>query len=103
MVRIPQGEVEVLRVQGTINAEPILAALRANGIPARTVGEALASVYGLTVDGLGEVAVVVLAEHAEQARELLLAGELHELELGEGETDNGEGGPQDAGAAVPDS
>jgi hypothetical protein len=71
MVRIPEGEVEVLRVQGLINAAPIVAALQANGIPARTVGEALGSVYGLTLDGLGEVAVVVPEEHEARARELL--------------------------------
>jgi hypothetical protein len=94
VVRAPEGEVEVLRVQGSVNAEPILAALRANGIPARTVGEALGSVYGLTLDGLGEVAVMVLEENAEQARDLLRSGELHELELAEGEemgTESGTG------------
>lgn len=79
----PDHEVEVLRVQGTINAEPILAALRANGVPARTRGEALGSVYGLTLDGLGEVAILVPAEHEAAARELLAAGDLHQLELGE--------------------
>jgi len=73
----------VLRVQGRINAEPILAALRANGISARAVGEALGSVYGLTLDGLGEVAIVVPQDSAEQARELLAAAEAHELEVGE--------------------
>lgn len=64
-------------------AEPILAALRANGIPARTVGEALGSVYGLTLNGLGEVAIVVPQEFEEPARALLAAAERHELELAE--------------------
>ena len=31
----PDGEVELLHIQGSINAEPVLAAFRANGIPAR--------------------------------------------------------------------
>lgn len=75
------GEAELLRVQGQLNAEPILAALRANGIPARTVGEALGSVYGLTLDGLGEVVVLVPAEHEPAARELLAAAEAHQLEV----------------------
>ena len=75
------GEIELLRVQGQINAEPILAALRANGIPARTVGEALGSVYGLTLDGLGEVTIVVPIEHEEQALELLAAAEGDQLAL----------------------
>jgi hypothetical protein len=75
------GEIELLRVQGQINAEPILAALRANGIPARTVGEALGSVYGLTLDGLGEVTIVVPLEHEEQALELLAAADGDQLAL----------------------
>jgi hypothetical protein len=82
-VRIPDGEVEVLRVDGFIAAEPVLAALRASGIPARTVGEALGSVYGLTLDGLGVVAVVVPSAHAEAARGLVDAALRGELEVGE--------------------
>lgn len=81
----PDDEVEVLRVQGHISAEPIAAALRANGIACRLRGEALGSVYGLTLDGLGEVAILVPAEAVERARELLAAGESHQLELGEDE------------------
>lgn len=84
-MKIPDGEVELLRVLGVINAGPILAALRANGIPARTVGEALGSLYGLTLDGLGEVAVVVAAEDEGRARELLEAGELGELNVEDGD------------------
>jgi len=83
------AEVEVLRVQGWINAEPILAALRANGIPARSRGEALGSVYGLTLDGLGEVAILVPAEREVAARELLAAGDLHQLEITEDERTEG--------------
>jgi hypothetical protein len=81
MIQVPKGEAEVLRVSGHINAEPVVAALRANGIPARMVGEALGSVYGLTLDGLGEVAILVPAEHAAEARELLEAGDVGDLEL----------------------
>lgn len=82
---IPDDHVEILRVNGTINAEPVLAALRANGIPAAAVGESVGRVYGLTLDGLGVVSIVVPKEHEEQARELLAAGELHQLELRENE------------------
>ena len=82
-MRVPEGEIEILRVQGRINAEPIVAALRANGIPARLVGEALGSVYGLTLDGLGEVAILVAEEHAQRARELVADADAHALELGE--------------------
>ncbi len=85
------AEVEVLRVQGTINAEPILAALRANGIPARTRGEALGSVYGLTLDGLGEVAILVAREHEGAARELLAAAGRDELRISDDEPEGREG------------
>jgi len=81
----PDDQVEILRVNGTINAEPVLAALRANGIPAGVVGEAVGRVYGLTLNGLGVVRIVVPREYEEQARELLAAGELHQLELREDE------------------
>ncbi len=85
MLRVPEGEVEVLRLQGHVNAQPVLAALRASGIPARIVGEALGSVYGLTLDGIGEVAVLVPEEYAEQAREMLAAAEGRQLEVAEDE------------------
>jgi hypothetical protein len=78
-------DVEILRVNGTINAEPVLAALRANGIPAAAVGEAVGRVYGLTLDGLGMVRIVVPQEYEEQARELIEAGELEQLAIRENE------------------
>jgi hypothetical protein len=84
----PGEQVELLKVQGSINAEPILAALRANGIPAAIVGEAVGRVYGLTLNGLGVVTIVVPAEFEEEARALLAAGEQRRLEVTEeGEAD----------------
>ncbi len=82
-------DVEIVRVQGRGTADAILAALRANGIPARIEGEALAVVYGFTLDGLGEVAIVVPAEYEAAVRELLAAAELHQLEVGEDEKQDG--------------
>jgi hypothetical protein len=79
------GEVVVARVQGFTEAEPILAALRANGVEARTRGEAVSDVYGLTLDGIGLTEILVPAEQAEAARELLAAAERGELALGEDE------------------
>ena len=79
------GEVEVKRVQGMIEAEPILAVLRANGIPARTRGEAVGAVYGLTLDGLGEVGILVPTEPRGRGPELLAAGEHGDLALGDNE------------------
>lgn len=86
---IPENQAEVLRVDGAINAEPVLAALRANGIPASVVGEAVGRVYGLTMDGLGVVSIVVPKEYEEQARDLLAAGELHQLEIREDDNPDG--------------
>ncbi len=91
-------DVEVLRVQGTINAEPVLAALRANGIPARTRGEALGSVYGLTLDGLGEVAILVPDAYAQRARDLLAAAGREELRI----ADNEVPGQEESGPLTPD-
>lgn len=83
MARAAEGEVALLRVNGAAAAETILAALRVNGIPARSAGEALGSVYGLTLDGLGEVVILVPHEYEEQARALLAAADRHELEIAE--------------------
>ena len=90
-MRAPDGEVEILRVEGAVNAEPILAALRASGIPARTRAEALGSLFGMTPEGLGEVAILVAEEHAEAARELVAAAQRGELAVGEDESGPGSG------------
>jgi hypothetical protein len=81
MITDDTGEVAVCLVQGKIAAEPILAALRANGIEARTRGEAAGQIYGLTLDGMGEVTILVRAADAEAARELLKAADLGQLRL----------------------
>ncbi len=73
-------EVELVRVQGWVNAESIVAALRGSGIPARTQGESIGHIYGLTLDGLGEVIIFVPKEYAEEALTLLKAGENGGLE-----------------------
>jgi hypothetical protein len=86
---IDTGEVVVARVQGFIEADAVLAALRANGIEARTVGEAAGMVYGLTLDGIGVTAIVVPAGKADAARELLAAAERQELALAEDESSPG--------------
>lgn len=81
MADVPR-EVEVTRTAGGVNADAIVAALRGNGIPARAHGEAIGAVFALTVDGLGEVAILVPEEYAEQAREVLAAGDRGTLEIG---------------------
>jgi hypothetical protein len=74
-------EVELIRVPGGINAESIVAALHGSGIPARARGEAVGAIYGLTLDGLGEVSIFVPEDYVEQARTVLAAGEHGDLLL----------------------
>ena len=82
MADVPR-EVEVARTAGGVSADGIVAALRGNGIPARAHQEAIGAVFALTVDGLGEVVILVPEEYAEQAREILAAGERGALALGD--------------------
>jgi hypothetical protein len=76
-------EVKLIRVPGGINAESILAALHGRGIPARLQGEIVGSIYGLTLDGLGEVSIFVPSEYEEEAKSILAAGEHGDLLLGD--------------------
>ncbi|MBP1623209.1 MAG: putative prokaryotic signal transducing protein [Acidobacteria bacterium] len=77
------NEVKLVRVLGGITAESIVAALRGSGIPSRMQGEAVGVIYGLTLDGLGEVSIYVPEEFLEEARSVLAAGEHGDLLLGE--------------------
>jgi hypothetical protein len=79
----PPKEVEILRTAGGVNADAIVAALRGSGIPARAHGEAIGTVLALTMDGLGEVSILVPEEYEGQAREVLAAAEQGTLELDE--------------------
>jgi len=67
-----EGElVEVWREQGHPRAHVIKSKLEAAGVPATLAYDAAGLIYGLTMDGLGQVRVLVRAEDAELARELL--------------------------------
>jgi hypothetical protein len=79
----PSNEVELIRVPGGINAESIVTALHGRGIPARLYGEIVGKIYGLTLDGLGEVSIFVPEEYLEEARSVLAAGEHGDLLLGD--------------------
>jgi hypothetical protein len=57
---------------GQLRAEVIRSKLEAAGIPVLLQYESLGIVMGLTVDGLGEVRVLVPAEYANEARALLV-------------------------------
>jgi hypothetical protein len=78
-------ETELVRIPGGINAESIVTALRGRGIPARSHGEAVGVIYGLTLDGLGEVSILVPEEYLEEARSILSAGEKGDLSLDDGD------------------
>jgi len=76
-------EVELIRIPGGINAGAIVAALHGRGIPARSHGEIVGEIYGLTFDGLGEVSILVPEEYLEEAKSILSAGEQGDLILGD--------------------
>jgi hypothetical protein len=65
------GLVEVCVTSGLLQAEIIKGKLEANDIPALLEYESLGPVMGLTVDGLGQVRVLVPEDKVETARMLL--------------------------------
>jgi len=69
----PQSEalVCVHVAQGQMQAHVFKARLESEGIPVLLKYESLGIVYGLTLDGLGEVCLLVPAARADQARRLL--------------------------------
>jgi len=62
---------EVCRVNGMNIAHIIIGRLAAEGIAARLNYEAVGPIYAITVDGLGEVRIVVPEGEWERAREIL--------------------------------
>jgi len=63
--------VEVYCSQGHMRANAIQCRLVAAGIPAMLSYESVSRIYGLTVDGIGQVHVLVPEPFASQAKELL--------------------------------
>ena len=63
--------VTVYSAQGMLPAQVIRGKLESAGIPTLLKYESLGQIYGLTVDGLGQVRVQVPAEFAETALDLL--------------------------------
>ena len=84
-----QGMTTVYRAAGMLEAEIIKGRLESSGIPAMLDYESLGRVMGITVDGLGEVRVLVHNERASDARQLLAAGTSADNE----EEATGEGNP----------
>ena len=67
-----------------MEAQVIKGRLESEGIPALLSYESAGLVYGITVDGLGEVKVMVPKALAKEAKEILGAGEFAKGEEGGG-------------------
>jgi hypothetical protein len=67
----PPELVKIYVTSGLLRAEIIKGKLEANDVPVLLQYESLGPVMGLTLDGLGEVRVLVPADKAEIARALL--------------------------------
>jgi len=68
-----EGLEVVYRAQGMLEANVIKGRLETSGIPALLDHES--QVWGMVIDELGEVRVLVPTERAEEARELLAVGD----------------------------
>ena len=64
--------VEVYRAVGELEAQVIKGLLESNGIPCLLKSHAAPSVHVFTVDGLGEVKVMVRESMVEEARRLVV-------------------------------
>lgn len=78
--------VQIYVASGQLAAQVIKTKLESFGIPVLLSYESLGIVMGLTVDGLGEVRVLVPSDRAEEAQALLeedMADEEEEVEVDE--------------------
>ena len=74
MTRRKSDFVVVRKVQGELIARVMKAHLESEGIPVLLQYESAGIVYGLTVDGLGQVKILVPQEFAEEAEQILEEG-----------------------------
>ncbi|MBN2517024.1 MAG: DUF2007 domain-containing protein [Deltaproteobacteria bacterium] len=61
----------VCSASGMINANILVGKLETEGIPTKLKYEAVGTIYAITVDGLGEVKIMVPTENLEKARTIL--------------------------------
>ncbi|MBP7686541.1 MAG: DUF2007 domain-containing protein [Thermoflexales bacterium] len=66
-----EGLEVIYQAQGMLEAEAVKGRLETSGIPAALDYESIGRTFGLTIDGLGEVRILVSIERAAEARELL--------------------------------
>jgi len=76
-----EGYVVVSTVQGQFVEAQIKAFLEAHDIPCQLRGEALRVTHAISIDGIGAAEVLVPAELADKARDLLARAERGELAL----------------------
>jgi hypothetical protein len=62
---------ELIRIWDLAEADVIKSFLESQGIPCLIRGEAIASLYRIMTDGLGEIRILVPAEHFETAKKLI--------------------------------
>ena len=63
--------VVVYKVQGELAADVIKSHLESEGVPVFLQYESAGRVYGINVDGLGEVKILVPEEFAEKAKRII--------------------------------
>jgi hypothetical protein len=73
--------IAVSTVQGQFAEGQVRAFLEAHGIPTQVRGETLRTTYGISIDGLGRVEILVPADKADEARDLLNQAEAGALSL----------------------
>jgi hypothetical protein len=61
----------VCSASGMINANILVGKLATEGIPTKLQYEAVGAIYAITIDGLGEVKIMVPFEYLEKARTIL--------------------------------
>jgi len=79
----PEGYVVISTVQGQFVEAQLKAFLEAHGIPCQLRGEALRVTHAISVDGIGAAEVLVPADQADEARDLLARVERGELAIDE--------------------
>jgi len=66
--------------QGELEANVIKSHLESEGIPVLLQYESAGRVFGLTVDGLGEIKILVQPELAEEAKRIIKPKEINQTE-----------------------
>lgn len=69
--KMDENWVIIFHAQGQTEGYIIKGKLESNGIPVRLKQEAIGKIYGLTLNGLGEVKVLVPESYEEEAEKIL--------------------------------